>query len=284
MIPGLSLPKDMTPYPLPLPEHEMRALFDELAKAAARETLPRFRQSLDITNKLTDGYDPVTEADRQGERTIRQIISERFPDHGVLGEEEGESKGTAPYRWVIDPVDGTRAYVCGVPTWTTLVGLEHEGELIAGMIEQPFLGERWIGVRGSTTHYRRREQVTDSRVSDCTKISDARMMVTDIREGEYLSADESQKILELSRACRLTRMGIDSYAFGLVASGQMDLVVESALNWHDVAGVIPVIEAAGGHVMGWAGEKITPNFHRGRIIIAATKKLADDARQFLQNR
>ncbi|WP_370334533.1 inositol monophosphatase family protein [Parvularcula marina] len=262
----------------PLPE--LGPLFDRLITIAAGETLPRFRMGTAITDKGGAkglAYDPVTEADQEAERMLRIAIEEAYPGHGILGEEHGEKPGTEDWRWVIDPVDGTRAFVCGVPFWTTLIGLEDDAMPVGGIISQPFLDEHWLRLPGEATLYRQGTNLTPARVSGETDLGDATIMVTDLRVGEYFTEDEARAVTSLTKACRLCRTGLDSYGFGLVASGHMDIVVEAALNWHDIAAVLPVIEGAGGVACSWDGAPITQDFVRGRVILAASQELADAA-------
>lgn len=263
-----------------------RPFLRRLAGIAAAETLSRFRTDIAVIDKGVLGggsFDPVTAADREAERMLMQAIEEAFPDHAILGEEHGEKKGTAPWRWVIDPVDGTRAFVCGVPVWTTLIGLEENGTPRGGVISQPFTDEHWICPPGETTTYERGGVVVPARVSGEDNLANARIMVTDSRPGEYLDDAEAEVILDLTRSCRLCRQGLDAYGFGLLASGHFDLVVESALNWYDIAAVLPVIEGAGGVACTWTGTPITQEFERGRVILAASQALADAAVALLQD-
>ncbi|MEM9839734.1 MAG: inositol monophosphatase family protein [Pseudomonadota bacterium] len=259
------------------------AFFDlahRLADRAREETLPRFRTGTAITNKAEGGFDPVTEADREAEKAIRALIEEAHPDHGIRGEEWPEKPGNSPWRWVLDPVDGTRAFICGVPVWTTLIGLERDGVPVAGVIDQPFLRERWIG---SLLEEEPRVQGPGglAKTSGLKALSDARMMVTDMRAGEYFSDEEAASVARLAERVKLTRQGLDSYGFGLVASGHMDLVVEAGLHWHDIAAVIPVIKAAGGTVITWEGKDHQPTDGTIKAIAAATSDLALEAAEVL---
>ena len=257
-------------------------LAHRLADTAARETVPRFRTALVADDK--DGgpgpahYDPVTEADREAERAMRAVIAEAAPDHGVHGEEFPETPGAGVHRWVLDPVDGTRAFVCGVPVWTTLIGLERKGAPVLGVIDQPVSGERWWGGDGVPAMLRRGGEAAPARTSGCKSLAEARLMVTDLRcaPGAYLGDDQAARIGALSAQCRLTRQGLDSYAFGLVSSGHMDLVVEAGLGWHDIAAVAPVIEAAGGVACDWSGAPMRQGWD-GTAVIAASRALADAA-------
>ncbi|MEO1658711.1 MAG: inositol monophosphatase family protein [Pseudomonadota bacterium] len=256
---------------------DLIAFAHSLADAAAQESLPRFRSGTSITNKLTTGFDPVTEADREAERVIRERIEENFPEHGIKGEEFGEKEGAGQHRWVIDPVDGTRAFICGIPVWTTLIALEEDGVPILGVIDQPFLKERWVGF---TKGAERTLDVTEPlgpQTSGCERIEEARLMVTDMRAGEYFTDEEAAAVARLAKACRVTRQGLDNYGVGLVASGEMDLVVEAGLNWHDIAAAVPVIEAAGGTVTDWQGQPLRDTGQRIEAIVAASTKLAEAA-------
>lgn len=257
-------------------------LAHRLADAAARETVPRFRTGLSAEDK--DGgptaahFDPVTEADREAERAMRALIQADAPGHGVHGEEFPDTMGEGEHRWVLDPVDGTRAFVCGVPVWTTLIGLERQGAPMLGVIDQPISGERWWGGDGVPATARRGGEDHPARTSPCETLGDAKLMVTDLRcaPGAYMSADQERRVARLSARCRLTRQGLDSYAFGLLASGHMDLVVEAGLGWHDIAAVAPVIEAAGGVACDWSGAPLRQGWD-GTVIIAATKALSEAA-------
>ncbi|NRA29084.1 MAG: inositol monophosphatase family protein [Parvularculaceae bacterium] len=251
---------------------------DELAATASDETLSRFRTGTTITNKEADGFDPVTEGDREAEKALRALIASRYPDHGIKGEEFPETIGNGPWRWVLDPIDGTRAFICGVPVWTTLIGLEYEGEPVFGIIDQPFLEERWVAYAPVDGQAQLRVDGAPGRgTSGCRSLGEARMMVTDVREGEYFSPAEAEAVNSLAKQVRLTRQGLDSYGFGLVASGQMDLVVEAGLHWHDIAAVIPVIRAAGGTITDWQGAPLKATDGKLQIIAAATEDLAAQA-------
>jgi myo-inositol-1(or 4)-monophosphatase len=253
-----------------------------LADAAAAETLPRFRTGLAVSNKKDGGFDPVTAADREAETAIRRLIEDAFPDDGILGEEHGEKASSNGRRWVLDPVDGTRAFICGVPVWTTLIALEEDGAPVLGVIDQPFLKERWIGLHRAGADPLFQPPSPGTGPSGCRRLGEARMMVTDLREGEYFSAEEALRAGRAAKAARLCRQGLDSYGFGLVASGHMDLVVEAALNWFDIAAVLPVIAAAGGTVTSWSGEAVRAKDGPIDVVVAATPALAGEAVEALR--
>ncbi len=248
---------------------------EELARAARRETLPRFRGGVSIVNKLAhesgDAFDPVTDADREGERAIRALIKKTHPGHGVLGEEFGESPGEGPWRWVLDPVDGTRAFMCGGATWTTLIALEYEKASVLGLIDQPFTDERWFSLEGRTT-YRRGGETRAAKVSGVTDIAAARISTTDPLSAGYFSEGEAAGFLRIAAASRVARYSMDAYAYGLLAIGELDLVLETSLQRHDYAALVPVIEGACGVVTNWRGAPVGTD-DRGEILAAASPEL-----------
>lgn len=246
------------------------------ADAARSSTLGRFRTELAVDNKFSVGFDPVTEADREAETRIRDVISQRFPDHGIIGEEWDAKDTTTPFNWIIDPIDGTRAFISGVPVWGTLIGLTHEGKSIAGLMEQPFTAERWLAVGGKLEHTRNGQPVPAA-VSTVTRLAQARTSTTnpDMFRGPYLSA-----WTELSSRALQIRYGLDCYAYCLLASGHIDLVVEAGLKNVDIAPLIPIIEAAGGVVTTWDGGRAERG---GTCIAAATAQLHDEAMRVLRD-
>lgn len=224
---------------------------DELADAAARQTLPRFRSGIAVANKLGSGFDPVTEADQAAERAIRALIGERFPAHGILGEEHGGENTGRPHLWVIDPIDGTRAFISGLPVWGTLIGFYAEGRAELGLMDQPFTGERFIaGPQGA--FYRRAGEERRMRTRDCGSLANATLFTT----SPFLHAGDLRRRYDvLERAVKLARYGCDCYAFAMLAAGHVDLVVEADLKPYDIAGLIPIIERAGGIVTTWEGDR-----------------------------
>jgi len=225
------------------------AFFDAIADAAAAETLPRFRMPVAIDNKHASGFDPVTEADRAAERAIRKLITERYPEHGILGEEHGDVGLDRDYVWVIDPIDGTRAFISGLPVWGTLVGLYHKGKAVMGMMDQPFTGERFIARPGQATVKRNGDT---SRLSTRKNVSlDQAIMMT--TSPSIFSEELEPSYKRVESRVQLARYGCDCYAYAMVASGHIDLVVESDLKPYDVGGLIPLVEQAGGVMTTWSG-------------------------------
>lgn len=247
-----------------------RAFFNRLAEVAKAETLPRFRAGVDIVNKQAGGFDPVTEGDRAAEEAIRALIEREFPDHGILGEEHGDIGLDREYVWVIDPIDGTRAFISGVPVWGTLIGLHKAGRAIMGMIDQPFTGERYFA-DGNGSHYCGPEGERRLAVRDCGLLSNAILFTT---SPHIFGEEEIGKYREVEKQVRLFRYGIDCYAYALLAAGHVDLVIENSLKPYDVGGIIPVIEQAGGIITTWDGGR--PEMG-GSIIAAGSRAVHEEA-------
>lgn len=249
---------------------------ERLADAARGETLPRFRSGAAVDDKGgLRRFDPVTAADREGERVIRAMIAKAEPRHGVIGEEFGAAGADAEWRWVLDPVDGTRAFICGAATWTTLIALERNGFPVIGLIDQPFTDERWVGAGGRAI-WRRAGVERACRTSGVRRLDEARVSTTDPREAAYFTAAEADAFRELAAACRVARFSLDAYAYGLLAMGEIDLVVESGLKHYDFAALVPIVVGAGGVITDWDGA--APGAcPRGRIVAAATPALHEAA-------
>ncbi|MCD1634184.1 histidinol-phosphatase [Martelella mediterranea] len=243
-----------------------RKFFETLAAAAAAETLPRFRSGLDVDNKLAGGFDPVTEGDRAAERAIRTLIGEHYPDHGILGEEHGAEGLEREHVWVIDPIDGTRAFISGVPVWGTLVGFYRNGRAMMGLMDQPFTGERYFA-DGGQSHYAGPGGPRVLKTRRCEALEDAVMFTTSPRIiAGHLQAGYDR----LEARVRLARYGTDCYAYCLLAAGFVDLVVETGLQPYDIGALIPIIEQAGGVVTTVEGGRAEDG---GDIVAAATPAL-----------
>lgn len=206
-------------------------------------------------------YDPVTAADRDAERIIRALIEQAFPDHGIAGEEFGERAGAGRYVWSVDPIDGTRAFICGLPSWTTLIALLDEGAPILGLIDAPALDERYLGFAGAS----------GLQASNCRSLGEARLSTTD---PHLFAGGEAEGFERLRRTARVTRYGLDAYAYARLAAGSIDLVAESGLKPYDYNALIPVVRAAGGVIGNWRGED---DFSDGQVLAAATPKLFEEA-------
>jgi histidinol phosphatase-like enzyme (inositol monophosphatase family) len=249
----------------------------QLHAAAGEVILPLFRADHGLENKASQGaFDPVTEADKGAEAAIRALIAKHYPDHGVIGEEYGEDRPDAEFVWVLDPIDGTRAFVAGLPVWTTLIGLRHRGRPVLGLIGQSFLGESFVGSQALGSRLIKGDMVTPLRVRDCGGLSQAIIATTD---AGLFDLGEAEAWAGLRKQTRLARMGCDAYAYAMVALGTMDLVIETGLKAWDIDAAIPVIEGAGGLVTDWLGQTIgpRPQDSAGQMLISATKACQDSA-------
>ncbi|MBY4639880.1 inositol monophosphatase family protein [Gluconacetobacter entanii] len=220
------------------------------ADVAACIVRPFFRAGVSADDKADQS--PVTIADRTAERAIRAVIGERLPHHGIMGEEFGTERPDAAYRWVIDPVDGTRAFLTGRPTFGTLIALLHEGVPVLGIIDQPITGERWIGMRGEPTRYLS-HFAGQAGTRLCPALDRAELSCTspEILEGAYRARWDV-----LSRAVKRVSWGGDCYAYGLLALGQVDVIAECTMKPWDWAALVPVVEGAGGSMTDWAGQPL----------------------------
>jgi histidinol phosphatase-like enzyme (inositol monophosphatase family) len=241
-----------------------------LADAARAAALPHFRTSAAPDNKSRTGYDPVTEADRAAERAIRDLLSGQRPDDGVEGEEYGSRAGTSGLVWHLDPIDGTRAFIAGLPSWCILIGLALEGRAILGIIDQPWLDERYVGL-GDQAWLDCRGARSALRVRDCPALRQATLSTTD---PFILTPPERGAFEHLRATARLTRYGLDAYGYARLAAGTIDMVAETGLKSHDVAALIPVVEGAGGVITDWRGE---PARLGGQIVAAANRSILEEA-------
>jgi histidinol phosphatase-like enzyme (inositol monophosphatase family) len=251
---------------------ELDAFLIELNRAAAGAILPLFRGEHGLSNKFDVGFDPVTEADKGAERAIRSLIAERHPDHGVIGEEYGEDRPDAEWVWVLDPVDGTRAFIAGLPLWTTLIGLRFQGRPVLGSIGQSYLDEIYIGHAGGS------RLVTSGgakplKVRTCPRLTDAIIATTDPEA--CFSGAELGAWTQVRAAARLARLGCDAYAYAMVAAGTMDMVIEAGLKSWDIEAAIPVIAGAGGLTTDWRGEPVGQ--HGGQIVISGDRACLEEA-------
>ncbi|MCK4939362.1 MAG: histidinol-phosphatase [Rhodospirillaceae bacterium] len=225
----------------------------------AREiTLSNFKTGISIDSK--DDASPVTIADREAERIIREMINDTFPDHGILGEEYGSENVDAEWVWVLDPIDGTAGYVTGKPLFGTLMALAHHGKPVLGAIDAPAMNERWIGSEGEPTTLNGKPV----KVRSCEQLGDAWLYATtpDMFIGPDKTAFE-----KLSAAARRTNYGADCYAYGLLASGHVDIVCEASLGTYDYMALVPVVTGAGGIMTDWQGNPLDINSD-GRVIAA----------------
>ncbi len=253
---------------------ELRAVANEAADAAGEILGKYFRSPLELENKYS--LSPVvTKADLEVEMAMREIIGAAFPDHAIIGEEMGEvpgkGGGDSAISWVLDPLDGTIAFVCGKPTFVTLIGVYDAEVPLLGVIDQPTLDERWIGGKGMPTELNGQACA----VSGNSALGEARLGTSD--PAYLLNPIDQQWFQTLRQNVCITSCGGDGYAYALLASGHIDLLVEDGLAWHDAAAIIPVIESAGGVVTDFSGRPLQPRQKSYEVIAAATRELLDAA-------
>ncbi|GJL81056.1 MAG: histidinol phosphate phosphatase [marine bacterium B5-7] len=225
-----------------------------------------FRKSLDVDHK--SDRSPVTIADRQTEEAMRALIIDRHPDHGIVGEEFGARKAKSDWCWILDPIDGTKSFVCGKPTFGSLVSLVYKETPVIGVIEMPALGERWLGVHDRpTTH-----EGSPCRATAVARLDDAAMLST---TPDMFDDKEWQVFESISLAARVRAFGTDCYGYGLLASGYCDAVMESDLKPYDIMALVPVIEGAGAVISDWHGRPLSATSN-GQVLACATAELRDD--------
>lgn len=259
---------------------ELRTLLEfagALADAARTAILPHFRAPVAIDNKKSDGkFDPVTIADRDAEQMIRSRIMESYPEHGILGEEFGPVASKNGLTWCIDPIDGTRAFIMGVPQWGVLIGLHDGVAPVLGIMDQPFTGERFSGSRlGASVS--REGKSTALRTRACASLADA--VLTTTHPGAFGKKTEHDAYLRIAAQTRMHRYGGDCYSYAMLAHGLIDLVIETALQPYDIQALIPIIQAAGGTITNWRGG---PADQGGQVIAAGDARLHAAALELLQ--
>ena len=225
------------------------AFAHEMADAAAAISLPLFRQPTMIDNKQTSGFDPVTQADRDSELAMRQMIEDKFPSHAILGEEWGAKAGDN-FQWVLDPIDGTRAFISGLPTWGALIALNEKGVPKIGMMDQPFTGERFYAIDGGGAFLRQHQELYKLLTRACPSLSQAIISTTSV---EHLADAALSKWQKIAAQAKLARYGGDCYGYAMLAAGHIDAVMESGLQAYDIQALIPIVEEAGGIVSNWQG-------------------------------
>ena len=255
---------------------DFSAFVNDLATTSGQAILPFFRTALTAEDKSRGGiFDPVTEADRAGETAMRRMIAAHFPLHGIVGEEFGAERADSEFVWVLDPVDGTRAFMAGLPLWGTLIGLLRDGAPVYGLMHQPFIGERFFG-DGATAGYTGPHGARPLMTRRCRSIADAVMSTTSPRLFETGTMPGFERV---EAAVKLTRFGYDCYAYCMLAAGHLDLVVEAGLKPYDIAPLIPIIEGAGGVVTTWDGGSAAGG---GSIVASGDKGLHDSVLKLLR--
>jgi myo-inositol-1(or 4)-monophosphatase len=245
---------------------DFEAFVGELATVSGDVLRPFFRTALGVEDKSGGGaFDPVTAADRTAEQAMRTMIRRNFPAHGIVGEEFGAERSDAEFVWFLDPIDGTKSFISGMPAWGTLIALTRGGKPVFGMVHQPFIGERFSG-DGLAAAYRGPAGDRALRVRSCTALADAILYTTSPR---LMKADDRAAFSKVEETVRLSRYGGDCYSYCMLAAGYVDLVIETELKPHDVAALIPIIQGAGGVITTWNGEAPEPG---GRIVAAGDRR------------
>lgn len=247
-----------------------------IADAARPVTLRYFRQAgLVAENKASDHFDPVTAADRAAEEAMRAVVAAERPHDGIIGEEFGTTQGTSGLTWVFDPIDGTRGYIAGTPTWGVLISVADATGPLFGVIDQPYIGERFVG-GFATAKCSGPQGETPLKCRDTAHLAEATIMTTFPEVG---TLEEGRAFHAVAREAKLTRYGMDCYGYALVASGQVDLVIEAGLAPYDIHAPIALIQAAGGICTNWQGGAA---HHGGQVIAAANRDIHAEALAILQ--
>ena len=262
----------------PVSAVDFESFVRELARVSGEAILPFFRSAIGVENKAGMGsFDPVTEGDRAGETAMRQLIKMTFPAHGIVGEEYGTDNGDADHVWVLDPIDGTKAFIAGIPVWGTLIGLARKGNPVFGMMHQPFIREKFWG-DGAGARYEGPAGARSLHVRPCSALAEATIMTT---SPKLFGADPETRARydAVEAKCRTYRYGADCYAYCMLAAGHVDLVVEAGLKSYDILPLIPIIEGAGGIVTTWTGGSAAGG---GNIVAAGDKKVHAQALKLLK--
>lgn len=257
---------------------DFAAFVDELATASGDAILPFFRTSLGVEDKGSAvGFDPVTAADRAAEAAMRALISKNFPGHGIVGEELGNERTDAEFVWVLDPIDGTKSFITGMPIWGSLIGLTRNGTAVYGMMHQPFVRERFTG-DGRSARYSGPAGERELHVRPCAKLSEALLFTT---SPQLMNAADRAAFGRVEQNVKLSRYGGDCYPYCMLAAGHVDLVIETGLKAHDIVALIPIIEGAGGIITNWEGQSAASG---GRIIAAGDRRVHQAAMTVLSAR
>lgn len=255
-------------------ELEQYRVFAEVLADASGEVIRRyFRTAVNIDSKQDDS--PVTIADREAEQKIRTMLEQKFPDHGIQGEEFGLSNPDAPYRWIIDPIDGTKSFMIGRPIFGTLIALTYQGKPVLGVIDQPIARERWVGLNGTPMTFNGKR----AGVRPCKKLADAVICTT---APELFAAPDLKAFNRVVEKGRYVNYGGDCYSYGLLAMGLVDIVIETGLKPHDYCALAPVVKSAGGVFVDWQGKEVNLQA-TGSVIALGDKSLLPEILSLLEN-
>jgi len=261
----------------PAPAAELLEFAHTLADAAGAAILPHFRRRIAVHNKASDGgYDPVTVADKAAERAVKRLVKSRYPEHGFEGEEYGDHAMAAQLRWIVDPIDGTRAFVLGLPVWGTLIALTDGGAPVLGMMDQPYTRERFWAARRGARFRGADGKERRLKTRPCARLADA--MMTTTHPDLFAAGAEQEGFQKVKARVRAYRFGGDCYTYCLLAAGHIDVIVEAGLKPFDIAALIPIIEQAGGVVTTWDGG---PASRGGRIVASGDPALHEQVLKVL---
>ena len=255
-----------------LPEHFI-PFAEQLANASGEVIRRYFRQPVSAQEKAD--LSPVTIADMEAEKAMRAMIHNTFPQHGIVGEEFGAQNENAEHVWVLDPIDGTKSFMIGRPIFGTLIGLTKKTVPILCIIDQPILGERWVGVQGFSTNF----NYSAVRTRRCKELSQATFCTT---SPDLFAGDDVKAFKRVRDKAQYTIYGGDCYSYGLLANGLVDVIIETGLKPHDFAALVPVIKGAGGMITDWNGEAL--NLHSdGRVLVTGDDRLHAEMLKLLQS-
>ena len=252
--------------------NELFIFANELANESGDILREWFGRRVSVEQK--SDLSPVTEADRAVEEKLRLMISEKFPSHGIVGEEFENTQENFEYKWVLDPIDGTKSFIAGYPIFTTLIALLHNDIPVIGVIDQPILHERWAAISGQATLF---NNTPLPRLENKKSLKQAAIATTSTI---YFTPSQAKKFGNLSKNCASVTLGGDAYAYAMLASGRLDIVVDAALKLYDFCALLPIIEGVGGIISDWTGEKISLQCN-GNIIASAAKNLQKTTLEFL---
>jgi histidinol phosphatase-like enzyme (inositol monophosphatase family) len=250
---------------------ELAAFAHRLADLARAEIRPHFRTGFDVVSKADAS--PVTVADRNAEAVMRKAIEAQYPDHGIFGEEFGPVRTDAAWQWILDPIDGTKSFVAGLPIFGTLIALTFEDRPVLGVIDQPIMGDRWIGAAGRATMFNGQPACSNAQ----RVLKDAVVMTTYV---DSFSEAELAAFTKLRKACRINRMSGDCIAYGMLASGFADIAMDGRMQPYDYAALAPVVAGAGGVITDWEGRPLDTR-GRSRVLAAANPALHRAAMEYL---
>ena len=273
-------PRPATDHQPPATSHQpvdhWREVAEELADLARKTVRPYFRSGLQVDAKGSQGFDPVTEADRRAESVMRERLEAEFPEHGIIGEEHGVVRPESRWQWVLDPIDGTRAFITGSPLFGTLIALLEDGKPVVGVIDATMQGERWIGVQGQGTRYVREYPEPQQLSLQTSTTRDLGQALIGSTDPSMFSKTQWTRVQQLYEKTRMRRYGGDCYLYGMLALGGVDVVVEAGLASYDAMALIPVVQEAGGVTTDWSGNPVTLDWD-GTLLASANPALHEQA-------